>query len=153
MSVERNKALARRFFEEAPQNPSICDEIFAPAFQFHAIHHVSDDSDLTSTPQYEKEAYERHKSIWGDWQTTIEEIVAEGDRVVVRWTHYGMQQGEYYGLPPTGKQVSWSGISIFRMAENKIAEVWNIFDRLWLWQQLGVLPELKKAIATAKESQ
>ncbi len=153
MSVEKNKALARRFFEEAAHDPSVCDEIFAPSFQFHAIHHVSDRPDLTSTPQSEKEAYERHKSIWGDWHTTIEEILAEGDRVVVRWTHHGTQQGEYYGLPPTGRQVSWSGINIFRIADGKIAEIWNIFDRLWLWQQLGVLPEIKEAIARARGSQ
>lgn len=71
---------------------------------------------------------------------------------MVRWTFYGTQQGEYSGLPPTNKDVIYSGINIFRIAEGKIAEAWDISDRLWLWQQLGVLPDIKEAIIQAKES-
>ena len=54
--------------------------------------------------------------------------------------------------PPTGKQVTNSGINIFRIADGKIAEIWDIMDRLWLWQQLGVLPEINEAIAEAREA-
>jgi hypothetical protein len=61
--------------------------------------------------------------------------------------------GEAFGIQPTGKQVTNSGINIFRVADGKIAEVWDIFDRLWLWQQLGVLPDIKDAIADAKLKQ
>ncbi|MBN1934516.1 MAG: ester cyclase [Anaerolineae bacterium] len=60
--------------------------------------------------------------------------------------------GELNGLPPTGKPITNSGINIFRVADGKIVEVWDIFDRLWEWQQLGVLPELKNAIARAREA-
>ena len=79
-------------------------------------------------------------------------MIAEDDRVMVRWTSHGTHQGESRGLPPTGKQVTNSGINIFRIADGKIVEVWDIFDRLWVWQQLGVLPELKDAIAKARET-
>ena len=78
-------------------------------------------------------------------------MIAEGDRVMVRWTFHGAHQGEYVGLPPTNKEVTYSGINIFRVAGGKIAEVWDIYDRLWLWQQLGVIPEMKEAIAKAGE--
>jgi len=70
---------------------------------------------------------------------------------MVRWTFSGTQQGEYAGLPPTNKPVNYSGINIFCIAEGKIVEVWDISDRLWLWQQLGVLPDIKEAIVRAKE--
>ncbi len=83
---------------------------------------------------------------------TIEDIIAEGDRVIVRWSSQSTHQGELAGLPPTYRQVTNSGINIFRIANGRIAEVWDIMDRMWLWQQLGVLPDLKEAIAEARES-
>ena len=152
MSLEENKALVRRYYEDAPFNPDACDEIFAPSFQFHAIHRASITPQVVeSDPQSEKAFYEWHKTVWGGWHITIDEMIAEGDRGVVRWTSQGTQQGEFRGLPPTGKQVTNSGINIFRIADGKIVEVWDIFDRLWMWQQLGVLPEIKEAIAKAKQ--
>ncbi|UCC88216.1 MAG: ester cyclase [Anaerolineales bacterium] len=106
---------------------------------------------IECTPDSEKAFYEQRRAIWGGWNITIEEMIAEGDRVVVRWTSHGVHQGETQGLPPTGRRVNNSGVNIFRIADGKIAEVWDIWDRLWLWQQLGVLPELKEAIAQARD--
>jgi predicted SnoaL-like aldol condensation-catalyzing enzyme len=153
MSLEENKTLVRRYFEDAPFNPDACDEIFAPSFEFHAIVHTGVTPQvLESSPESEKAFYERHKSVWGGWHVKIVEMIAEDDRVMVRWTSHGTHQGESQGLPPTGKQVTNSGINIFRIAGGKILEVWDIYDRLWVWQQLGVLPELKVAIARARET-
>ena len=150
MSLEENKTIARRYFEDAPFNPNACEEIFAPSFQFHAIVHTEvTPQTVTSDPQSEKAAYEQHKAIWGSWDFKIEDVIAEGDRVLVRWTSHGMHRGEFNGLAPTGKHTTNSGINIFRIADGKIVEVWDIFDRLWAWQQLGVLPNLKAAIAQA----
>ena len=152
MSTEENKALVRRYYEDAPHNPAACDEIFAACFQFHAIVHASATPQVVEcTPDSERAFYQRRRAVWGGWNVSIEEMIAEGDRVMVRWTSHGIHQGETHGLPPTGKRVTNSGINIFRIAEGKIAEVWDIWDRLWLWQQLGVLPELREAIAQAKE--
>jgi steroid delta-isomerase-like uncharacterized protein len=151
MSIEENKKLVRRYFEDAPYNPDACDEIFCPTFQFHAIVHTGvTPQTVECTPESEKAFYERHKADWGGWHVKIEEMIAEGDRVVVRWSSRGTHLGEAHGLPPTGKQVTNSGINIFRIEDGKIAEVWDIFDRLWLWQQLGVLPDIQEALAKAR---
>ncbi len=150
MSLEDNKALVRRYFEDAPYNPGACDEIFAPKFRFHAIHHATVNADVESSPEIEKEAYRQLESVWGGWHVTIKEMIAEGDRVMVRWTSHGTHQGEYFGLPATGRPVTHSGINIFRVEDGKIAEVWDLIDRLWQWQQLGVLPGIPEAIARTR---
>jgi predicted ester cyclase len=149
MSTEENKVLVRRYFEDARHDPDLCDEIFAPSFQFHTIQHASITSQsVTSNPANEKAAYEWLTEVWSpDWSLTVDETIAENDRVMVRWTFHGKQVGEYSGLLPTNKVVTYSGINIFRIEHGKIAEVWDISDRLWLWQQLGVLPDIKEAIA------
>ncbi len=153
MSIEENKALARRYFEDAPYHPEACDEIFAPSFNFHTIQRASVTPQvISSTPQSEKAAYEWLRTVWGDYRMAVDEVIAEGDRVMVRWTFHGTQLGEFYSLPPTGRPVLYSGINIFCIADGKIVEVWDLSDRLWLWQQLGVLPELKDAIAEAKNT-
>ena len=66
---------------------------------------------------------------------------------MVRWTFYGTHQSEFVGLPATQRQVRYAGVNIFRIADGKIVEIWDLLDRLSLWQQLGVLPEIKDAIA------
>src|SRR3972149_349379 len=154
MSVEQNKALARRYFEDAPLNPDVCDEIFAPSFRFHTLQRASITPQVVdSNPPSEKAAYEWLRTVWSsDWRITVDEMIAEDDRVMVRWEFYCIHRGELSGLPPTHKPVTYSGINIFRMAGGKIAEVWDIFDRLWMWQQLGVLPDIKEAIAQTRES-
>ena len=150
MSLEANKTLVRRYFEEARHRPDVCDEIFAPVVHFHAIQHAASNPDLVSSPQNEKAIYAWLHTVWPDWRMTIDEMLAEGDRVMVRWTFHGTQRGEYLGLPPTHKSVSYAGINIFRIAEGKIGEVWDLSDRLWLWQQLGVLPDTAEFIAQAR---
>jgi predicted ester cyclase len=151
MSIEKNKIIVRRYFEEARHNPDICNEIFASRFQFHTIQHASVTPQMVeSDPQSEKATYEWLTKVWSpEWRMTVDEMIAEDDRVMVRWTFHGKQVGEYSGLLPTDKEVTYAGINIFRVENGKIAEVWDISDRLWLWQQLGVLPEIREAI-TAK---
>jgi predicted ester cyclase len=75
-----------------------------------------------------------------DLRVTIEELVAEGDKVAVRRSYAGTHRGELLGVPPTGKQLQLGGISIFRLTGGKIAEHWEQLDRLTLMQQLGVVP-------------
>ncbi len=151
MSIEENKALVRRYFEDAPHNPDVCDQIFAPVFRFHTLQHV-DNPDGESNPASERATYEWLNKTWGNWHATIDEMIAEGDRVMMRFTFHGVQQGEYGGVPPTYRPVSFAGINIFRIEDGKIAELWDLIDRLWVWQQLGVLPELREAVAKAREA-
>ena len=151
MSIEKNKALVRRYYEEAPYNLEICNQIFAPKVFWHALHH-SNKPDFISDPQAEKAAYIRHKALWGGWSESIDEMIAEGDRVMVRWTFRGIHQGMYLGIPPTHKPVTFSGINLFRIQANRIAEVWNLWDQLGEWQQLGILPETAEILHQIKDS-
>jgi ketosteroid isomerase-like protein len=151
MTIEENKTLVRRYFEEAPYNLEVCDQIFAPQIPWHALYRTTH-PDFISEPQAEKIAYTRHKNLWGGWSESIDEMIAEGDRVMVRWTFNGIHQGEYLGIAPTHKPVSFSGIYIFRIQDGRIAEVWNLWDQVGEWQQLGILPETAKVLNNAREN-
>jgi len=80
----------------------------------------------------------------------IEDTVAEGETVTVRWTCRGNHKGELNGIAPTGKQFAITGISIARFASGKMVEGWVNWDALGLMQQLGVVPAIGKAMATAR---
>jgi steroid delta-isomerase-like uncharacterized protein len=72
---------------------------------------------------------------------TIEDVVAEGDRVVVRWTNSGTHVGDFAGIPATGKTFTMSGIDIYRAADGKLCEHWHVIDQLSMLGQLGLLPQ------------
>src|SRR5512138_1055019 len=99
MSLEDNKILVRRYFEDTCRDPEVCDQIFAPHFQFHTIQHASlTPQTVESDPQSEKAANEWLTNVWSpDWWMTVDEMIAEGDRVMVCWTFRGKQVGEYAG--------------------------------------------------------
>jgi steroid delta-isomerase-like uncharacterized protein len=87
------------------------------------------------------------KQVWAmllrglpDLHLTIEDLIAEGDKVVIRNSVTGTHQGEYMGLPPTGKFVTYHEIFIFRFADGRIAETWGVVDVLSQMKQLGVIP-------------
>ncbi len=82
-----------------------------------------------------------------DSKFTIEQMVAEGDTVVVRWTVRGTHKGDLMGNAPTGKPISLSGVSVCRLADGKLVEGWGNWDALGMFQQLGIVPELAKARA------
>jgi predicted ester cyclase len=71
----------------------------------------------------------------------IEDLIAEGDKVVARWRSRATHQGDYMGIAPSGKEVQFTGISFYRIEEGKIAESWNIEDQLGLMRQIGAIPE------------
>ena len=75
-----------------------------------------------------------------DTQMTFDDRIVKGNKVVTRFTITGTQKGEYMGIPPTNKKVTWRGIEIFRRAGGKIVEVWAERDNLGMLQQLGVIP-------------
>jgi hypothetical protein len=87
------------------------------------------------------------KQVWAmllrglpDLHVAVEDVIAEGDKVVSRNTVTGTHQGEYRGLPPTGKSVTYNEIFIFRFAGGRIAEIWGVVDVFSQMQQLGVIP-------------
>jgi steroid delta-isomerase-like uncharacterized protein len=137
---EEHKAIARRWVEElwSQGNTSVADEIIASNYTVHD----------PGTPgraggvEGEKHAIAMYRTVFPDLRFTMEEMIAEGDRVVVRWTTRGTHRGVLMGIPPTGKQVVVTGISILRMAHRKIAEHRLNWDTLGMLQQLGVVPPI-----------
>jgi steroid delta-isomerase-like uncharacterized protein len=137
MSVERNKTIVRRFFEEVYNNGNsdIIDDIFSDDFG---------SNDPTSCgvkgPESVKQLVLRLRAAFPDIRFTVDELIAEGDRVVVHVTFRGTHLGEYMGIPPTGNQVTVKGVELARFAGGKIIEQgWHYYQELHLLQQLGVL--------------
>ena len=137
---EGNKAIARRFFEEGAneRNLGIIDEIFTTTF----VYHTSAYPEIRG-PEELKAFFTEHFRPFPDAHYTIEEVVAEGDKVITRWTFAATHQGELMGAAPKGKAVEVQGISIFDITNGKISEVRTVWDALGLMQQAGVilLPE------------
>ncbi len=135
MSAE-NKALVRRLFEEIwnKGNLSVADQIFATNY----IHHDPSTPDFGRGPESEKKRATLYRTAFPDLQLAIEDLVAEGDRVVTRWTARGTHRGELRGIAPTGKQFAVTGISIVRLSGGKLVEGWVNWDAQGLMEQLGV---------------
>ncbi len=138
MSIEENKTLVRRLLEEVwnRENLAAADEVLAPSFVDHSPYpgHASGDKQaFTDSRAAFHEAFP-------DLQFSIQDLIAEGDKVVARWRMHGTHQGEYLGFPATDKQFTITGISIYRIADGKIAEAWVEPNMLGLLQQLGQIP-------------
>ncbi len=138
MSAEENMALVRRYVEEVvnQRNLDLLDEILAPDFVEYG-----GDPDEASGVENLKQFFVMLRSGFPDFQGTIEDLFAEGDKVVLRFAFRGTHQGEFMGIPPTGKQVTMAGIDIFRITDGKILELWGQEDMLGMMQQLGAVPE------------
>jgi steroid delta-isomerase-like uncharacterized protein len=145
---ETNKTVVRRLFEEVwnKGNLLVTDELFAPNY----VHHDSSTPDVGRGPESEKKRATLYRTAFPDLRLTIEDIIAEGETVMARWSCRGTHKGDLSGIAPTGKQFTISGISIARIANGKMAEGWINWDALGLMQQLGVVPELGKAKAATK---
>ncbi len=137
MSTEANKALVRRFEEEVwnGRNPSRVDEFFAASHVFRAA----------GNPPLDREG---HRTMIGHFQrafpdgrNTTDDLIADEDRVAQRWTYRGTHRGVFQGIPPTDRQVTLTGISIWRVEGGKIVESWHELDTLGLMQQLGGIPD------------
>ncbi len=136
MSTEQNKALACRYLEAIDRGDlAALDQILSPDYCYH----------LPGSP--EPLDRERHRQFLTtfydacpDLSHTVEDMIAEGDRVATRATDRGTQQGELMGIPPTGKPFTITGINIVRVAGGRIVEEWVVFDQLSMLQQLGVVP-------------
>ena len=140
MSTEENKELCRRFFEEVfnKLDQNTATEIISPRFVTHhpaypeGIHGIEGVNQVIAT----------FRGGLPDLQYTIQDMIAEGDKVVVRWIAHGTHQGTFLGIPPTGKKVAATGIDIFRIAFGKLEEAWVNSDILGLLQQIGAIPPM-----------
>ena len=137
MSLDENKALARRWMEEIWRkgNLSVVDEFLASDFVFnYAPPGVAPDREAY------KQAMNMYRDACPDMYYDIKDIVAEEDKVVVRWLGRGTQKGEIMGIAPTGKEITVTGISILHIVGGKITEEWTEMDMLGALQQLGAFP-------------
>ena len=138
MSTEENKELCRRIFEDVfnKLDQTTATEIISPSFVTHhpfypqGIHGIEGVNQMITT----------YRAGLPDIQYTIQDMVAEGDKVVVRWIAYGTHLNTFLGVPPTGKKVTITGIEIFRVASDKLEEAWVNSDSLGLLQQIGAIP-------------
>jgi steroid delta-isomerase-like uncharacterized protein len=144
---ELNKKVVRRLFEEVwnKGNLPLADELFAPNYE----HHDASTPDVGRGPESEKKRATRYRTAFPDIRLNIEDIIAEGETVMARWSCRGTHKGDLSGIAPTGKQFNISGVSIARFANGKMAEGWVNWDALGLMQQLGVVTEIGKAKAAA----
>ena len=138
MSTEQNKALFRQLIEEFFNrgNMSRADEFLAPDF----VEREELPPGIPRDREGVKQLTTMLRSAFPDFKATIDDIVAEGDKVVVRSTWSGTHKGEFMGIPPTGKSVSFGVIDIIRIAGGKCVEHWGQMDSMGLMQQLGAIP-------------
>jgi len=147
MSAQDNKALVRRYFEDAwnKHNPAVVDEIYAADF----VDRSPDIPGIAHTRDGLKQFMGVYLRAFPDGNITVEEQLVEGDRVVTRWSGRGTQTGEFMEMPPSAKKVAITGVQIDRFLGGKIVEEWTLFDQLGMLQQLGVVPATRQpALAT-----
>lgn len=133
MSVEENKATVRRFWEEINKgNQAVLDELYATDFVLHIPLQLNGLERL-------KPYMSRLFIAFPDYHAIVEDMVAEGDKVATRLTASGTHQGEFLGIAPTGKQMTWTLTHINRIVGGKVVEGWQMTDRLDLLQQMGAM--------------
>ena len=136
MSVEESKAVVRRAYDFwNTGDVSGLDELVAPAI----VMHLRGRPDVAGIDAY-RTYHAALRGAFPDQRWTLEDLVAEGDKVAAMWTFRGTHRGELMGIAPTGKEVAVTGISVFRVADGRIAENWVQSDLLGLLQQLGAIP-------------
>jgi steroid delta-isomerase-like uncharacterized protein len=135
MSADENMAIVRRIYEQVfdKHNLDVIDELYTSDFVYHS----------PGNPDFHREGLKQglgaYVAAFPDVQMTIEDMFAAGDRVAVRFTARGTHQGEYMGVPPTGKQVTVTSILIHRLAGGKMVEDWEWEDQLGVLRQLGLV--------------
>ena len=133
MTLEENKAIAKRFIQEVfvSGDEAAVDELAAPDFTPHSWGEMPAGIDSL------KAAQRRVMAGLSDARMTIEDVIAEGDRVAVRLTSHGRHTGEFMGMPPSDREYEISEIHIFRIDDGKVTEHWRDADLLGMMQQLG----------------
>jgi steroid delta-isomerase-like uncharacterized protein len=146
---EQNKTVVRRLFDELwnKGNLQVADEIFAPTYQ----HHDASTPDLGKGPESEKKRVNLYRNAFHDLRLNMEDLIADGETVVARWSCRGVHKGELNGIAPTGKQVAITGVTIVHFTNGKIVEGYVTWDALGLMRQLGIVPEPTKSLAAVPD--
>jgi steroid delta-isomerase-like uncharacterized protein len=132
---EKNKALAHRSWQLL-DNPDILEEVYAADLVWH-----EPDQDLRGYEEA-RQFVSMYKTAFPDLNVTVEDTMAEGDKVITRYIVRGTHEGEIEEFgPPTGRHLELEGITIHRIEDGKIVEEWERYDNLGMLQQLGLVPE------------
>jgi steroid delta-isomerase-like uncharacterized protein len=131
-------SIARRFFNEvfSEGQLDIVDELFGADY----VGHPSGSEEATRGPEGVKEYVGGLRGAVSDLTVTVDDQVAEGDKVVTRWTAQGTHDGELMGVAPTGRTAAVTGITIQRLHDGRVVEGWTNWDVMGMLQQLGVAP-------------
>jgi steroid delta-isomerase-like uncharacterized protein len=142
MSSEQNKTIVRRLVEEPWKGDlSVVDELIDRNY----IGHDPSIPRATARRRGFKEFVSTYRAAYSDARVTVDDQIAEGDKVATRWTARGQHDGDLMGVTPTGKKVTISGITLSRLANGKVVEEYTNWDAFGMMQQLGVVPELAHA--------
>jgi steroid delta-isomerase-like uncharacterized protein len=135
---EDNKTIVRRYYAEVLTmgNLAVIDELVSSTYTGHD----PEAPDAQGTEGL-KQRVTRMRTAFPDLQVTVEDMVAEGDKVATRFTLQGTHKGEFRGIAPTGKHVTWTATSIIRLEDGKFVEGWANADGLGRMRQLGALPQ------------
>jgi ketosteroid isomerase-like protein len=141
----RNEVAARRCYEEMlnNRNPALVDELLNPKYEDHPLWHeprTPARMEHKSVVEAMKEYLAKDDQDYEHLHTTVDQMISAGDKVIVVWTTTGTRNG---------KQVSWTGMEINRFVDGRIVESWWLWDRLGLYQQLGVVPETAELVKQA----
>jgi steroid delta-isomerase-like uncharacterized protein len=131
---EQNKEIVRASFEPLEEILSVHERLYGAEWVGH----------FPGMPPLDAAGHRQYSEVmiaaFPDLERTIEDMVAEGDKVVARWTAKGTHTGDFQGIPPSGRVATSSGITIFRIADGRIVEEWSESDMLGLLQQVGAIP-------------
>ena len=142
MSSEQNKAIVRRLFEEPWKgNLKVVDELIDRKY----VGYDPSNPEPLRGPDGFKEFVSAYREAYPDVRITVNDQIAEGDKVATRWTGRGKHDGELMGISPTGKQVTVSGLTFSRLENGTVIEEYTNWDTFGMMQQLGAVPELAHA--------
>ena len=138
MSTEQNKAVVRRLIDEVfnQGNISVVDDLATPGF----IEHEDLPPGMPAGREGVKMLTSAMHGAFPDFHAAIEDLIAEGDKVVLRMTWKGTQKGEFLGIPASGKHLDITVIDILGFRDGKIVDHWGLMDNARMMQQLGAMP-------------
>lgn len=134
-AVDRNKAVVRRWLHEIwnEGRVDVVGELFAASYARH------EGNDPNRGPGVVRKLREEYAAAFADLRFSEDDLVAEGDRVAIRWTATARHVGPFMGIPATGRTGTVVGMDFFRLEDGKIVESWPCFDALGMLRQLGAL--------------
>ena len=136
MSLDKNKEVVRRFIESYNERKlDLIDEFVSPDYVDHSNNVGREGL---------KQLFAMGLNAFPDWHETIEDIIAEGNKVWVRLAYTGTHKGEFMGLPPTGKKITSKAVDIYRVVNGKLSQYWNVTDNLNIFRQVGAVEITEK---------